>query len=87
MTELERRVAVLERTVAQLLAALKQPAPTDQGEDGAPRRWLPLLEAAQQTGYSSKWLRTLVKRGKALGRYRGPHLMVAVDTVPAREVG
>jgi hypothetical protein len=85
---LEARIAVLERTVEALVAALKQPAvdPT-QGEDGVPRRWLPLRDAAQQTGYSSKWLRTLVKRGKAQGRYRGPHLMVAVDTVPAREVG
>jgi hypothetical protein len=81
------RIAVLERTVALLLAALKQPAPTDQGEDGAPRRWLLLREAAEQTGYSSKWLRELIRRGVVQGRYRGPHLTVAVDTVPARKVG
>lgn len=87
LDEAFQRIAVLERTVEALLAALKQPAPTDQGEDGLPRRWLPLLEAAQQTGYSAKWLRTLVKRGKALGRYRGPHLMVDVGTVPQRDVG
>jgi hypothetical protein len=86
LDEAFERIAMLERVVEQLVAALKQPSPTDQGEDGEPRRWLPLLEAAQQTGYSSKWLRTLVKRGKALGRYRGPHLTVAVDTVPARKV-
>jgi hypothetical protein len=86
MTELEQRVAVLERTVALLVAALKQPSPTDQGEDGAPRRWLLLREAAEQTGYSSKWLRELIRRGVVQGRYRGPHLTVAVDTVP-RKVG
>jgi hypothetical protein len=88
MTELEQRVAVLERTVALLVAALKQaPADPTQGEDGVPRRWLPLLEAATATGYSPTGLRGLVKRGKARGRYRGPHLMVDVDTVPARKVG
>ena len=86
LAEAFERIAVLDRTVEALVAAFKQPA-ADQGEDGAPRRWLLLREAAEQTGYSSKWLRTLVKLGKALGRYRGPHLMVAVDTVPAREVG
>jgi hypothetical protein len=38
LDEAFQRIAVLEHTVAQLVAALKQSAPTDQGEDGAPRR-------------------------------------------------
>jgi hypothetical protein len=84
---LENRVAILERTVALLVAALKPAASIDDGgEDGAPRRWLRLSEAVAETGYSANGLRGLVRRGKALGRYRGPHLMVAVDTVPARKV-
>jgi hypothetical protein len=85
-SSLEARVAALERIVAQLLGAADQTADA-AGEDGSPRRWLPLAEAAQVTGYSPNGLRGLVRRGKALGRYRGPHLMVAVDTVPARRVG
>ena len=72
----------------QLVAALAaKPAPTDQGEDGAPRRWLLLKEAARETGYSQNGLRGLVKRGVARARYRGPHMLIAVDTVPARKLG
>jgi hypothetical protein len=90
MTPLEERVAVLERTVAllvvELVAAKRAPTGDAAGEDGMPRRWLRLSEAVAETGYSATGLRSLVRRGKALGRYRGPHLMVAVDTVPARKV-
>jgi hypothetical protein len=87
LDEAFERIAVLERTVEALVAALKQPAPTDQGEDGAPRRWLPLREAASVTGYSVTGLRGLVKRGVVQGRYRGPHLTVDVATVPRKVTG
>jgi hypothetical protein len=85
-SSLEERVAALERIVVRLLAGGAQPADA-AAEDGSPRRWLPLAEAAQVTGYSPNGLRGLVKRGKARGRYRGPHLTVAVDTVPHKVAG
>ncbi len=77
--ELERRVAALE--------AIMVPPLVDAGEDGAPRRWLRLAEAAAVSGYSVNGLRKLVKGGKVQARFKGPHLIVKVETIPVRKIG
>jgi hypothetical protein len=86
---LEARVAELERTVALLLAALKQAPAADptQGEDGVPRRWLRLTEAVAETGYSLSGLRKLMRQKKVRVRRRGPHPTIDVSSIPRRRVG
>jgi hypothetical protein len=87
------RLIDLERQVAELLAwkasveAAMAPAAEGESEDGMPRKWLPLAEAAAVSGRSIRGLRNLMKQKRLRVRYRGPHPTVDVTSIPTRCTG
>jgi hypothetical protein len=86
------RLINLERQVAELLAwkasveAIMVPLP-EACEDGMPRKWLTLREAAEASGRSIRGLRKLMRQKKLRARYRGPHPMIDITSIPVRRVG
>jgi hypothetical protein len=80
------RIAELERRVAALEAAIAPPA-EGESEDGVPRKWLRLAEAAAVSGRSVSGLRKLQRQKRLRVRYRGPHPIVDVTSIPARRAG
>jgi hypothetical protein len=87
------RVALLERQVAELLAwkisveALMAPATDGEAEDGTPRKWLTLAEAAAVSGRSVSGLRKLMKQNRVTFRFKGPHPIIDVTSIPERRAG
>ena len=79
------RFAALERRLAALEAIMAPPE--GQSEDGVPRKWLSLSEAAAVSGRSIWGLRNLMKQKRLRVRYRGPHPTVDVTSIPTRRTG
>jgi hypothetical protein len=77
------RFAELERRVAELEAIIVPP-PVGESEDGMPRKWLSLREAAEASGRSIRGLRKLMRQKKLRARYRGPHPMIDITSIPVR---
>jgi hypothetical protein len=81
---LEQRVARLEALVAELMIERETAAAVV--EDGAPRlgRWLRMKLAMRETGYSESGLRKLIKQGRVVADFEGPHIVIDTSTVPRK---
>lgn len=83
--ELERQVAALLEWKASVEAIMTPPE--GESEDGMPLKWLMLREAAAVSGRSISGLRKLMRGKRLRVRYRGPHPIVDVSSIPARRAG